>query len=308
MQAMGIRGPVHRVGLAHEGDAINCAPAAPCSIPTVLANHRMRSYDLWDRFEPGCAGRGGSRRDEARADPSRRQLLPAADPAALLVISATVRHGSAVGRHPVERVLYPLPPARAYRPRRTATTCSRCRAWRRSSASMPLRALAEPAAAGVRCVIAGEGAEMAALLALRRDLASTIASRSSAAFPTGRRSTTWRGAGRWRSCPGTRTTASPSRFMCARPVVTVSDSGGLAELCRDGESGFVTAPTPAARRRFWGDQATARGRSDRDRAAVASHDRPAPWTLLEGHREEDVMTGLRCRRQPWPRTGADDPS
>ncbi len=35
-------------------------------------------------------------------------------------------------------------------------------------------------------------------------------------------------------------------FMCAKPVVTCRDSGGVAELVRDGENGFVTEPTPEA--------------------------------------------------------------
>ena len=35
-------------------------------------------------------------------------------------------------------------------------------------------------------------------------------------------------------------------FMCGKPVITCSDSGGPAELVRDGESGFVTEPTPEA--------------------------------------------------------------
>ena len=33
-------------------------------------------------------------------------------------------------------------------------------------------------------------------------------------------------------------------FMCGKPVITCTDSGGPAELVRDGESGFVTAPSP----------------------------------------------------------------
>ena len=35
-------------------------------------------------------------------------------------------------------------------------------------------------------------------------------------------------------------------FMCGKPVLTCHDSGGPSELVRDGENGFVTAPTPEA--------------------------------------------------------------
>jgi glycosyltransferase involved in cell wall biosynthesis len=32
--------------------------------------------------------------------------------------------------------------------------------------------------------------------------------------------------------------------MCGKAVITCSDSGGPSELVRDGETGFVTKPTP----------------------------------------------------------------
>ena len=35
-------------------------------------------------------------------------------------------------------------------------------------------------------------------------------------------------------------------FACAKPVVTVSDSGGPAELVEHGVSGYVAEPTPEA--------------------------------------------------------------
>jgi len=34
--------------------------------------------------------------------------------------------------------------------------------------------------------------------------------------------------------------------MCGKAVITCTDSGGPSELVRDGENGFVTAPTPEA--------------------------------------------------------------
>jgi len=35
-------------------------------------------------------------------------------------------------------------------------------------------------------------------------------------------------------------------FMCGKPVITCADSGGPSELVRDGQSGYVTDPTPEA--------------------------------------------------------------
>jgi glycosyltransferase involved in cell wall biosynthesis len=35
-------------------------------------------------------------------------------------------------------------------------------------------------------------------------------------------------------------------FMCGKAVITCKDSGGPSELVRDGESGYVTDPTPEA--------------------------------------------------------------
>jgi glycosyltransferase involved in cell wall biosynthesis len=47
-------------------------------------------------------------------------------------------------------------------------------------------------------------------------------------------------------------------FMCGKPVITCHDSGGPAELVRDGENGLVTAPTAeglaAAMRRIMDDR------------------------------------------------------
>ena len=65
-------------------------------------------------------------------------------------------------------VLYPPPPVRAYRCDAYGDylfAVSRLAPLKRFD--LLLRALAEPVAAGIRCVIAGEGAEMRSLLTLR---------------------------------------------------------------------------------------------------------------------------------------------
>ena len=35
-------------------------------------------------------------------------------------------------------------------------------------------------------------------------------------------------------------------FLCAKPVITATDSGGTLEFVVDGQNGFVCAPEPAA--------------------------------------------------------------
>ena len=111
-----------------------------------------------------------------------------------------------------------------------------------------LRALAEPVAAGIRCVIAGEGSELPALLRLRArldlddrvdfvgrlddaSLVHHLARCRAVVFPP------------LNEDYGIVTVES---FSCAKPVVTCRDSGGVAELVRDGENGFVTEPTSEA--------------------------------------------------------------
>ena len=112
-----------------------------------------------------------------------------------------------------------------------------------------LRALAEPVAAGIRCVIAGEGGELDALLRLRRqlDLDDRVefvgriddagAARAPRALPRRGVSAVQR---------GLRLRDRRSVLQSAKPVITCRDSGGPAELVRDGVNGFVTDPTPEA--------------------------------------------------------------
>jgi glycosyltransferase involved in cell wall biosynthesis len=111
-----------------------------------------------------------------------------------------------------------------------------------------LRALAEPVAAGIRFVIAGEGAELERLRALASHL--DIADRVQFAG----RLTDQQMIDHYARC---RAVVFPpfnedygfvtiEAFMCGKPVITCTDSGGPAELVRDGDSGYVTAPTPEA--------------------------------------------------------------
>ena len=113
---------------------------------------------------------------------------------------------------------------------------------------MVLRALAEPRAAGIKCVIAGEGAELDSLKRLSRQLEldhrvtfvgrldeagliDHLARCRAVIFPPFNEDYGF---------------VTVEAFMCGKPVITCTDSGGPAELVRDGENGFVTAPTPEA--------------------------------------------------------------
>jgi glycosyltransferase involved in cell wall biosynthesis len=111
-----------------------------------------------------------------------------------------------------------------------------------------LKALAEPIAAGIRCVIAGEGAELARLKALAahleiehrvqfvgrltdREMIDHLAQCRAVIFPPFNEDYGF---------------VTVEAFMCGKAVITCRDSGGPAELVRDGENGFVTDPTPEA--------------------------------------------------------------
>jgi glycosyltransferase involved in cell wall biosynthesis len=165
------------------------------------------------------------------------------------VISATVQARLQKWGGIQSDVLYPPAPLRDYRCESYGDyifAVSRLAPLKRFD--LLLRALAEPIATGIRCVIAGEGAEMPALLKLRRQLGleqrvefvgrltdaqmiDHLARCRAVAFVP------------WNEDYGFVTVEA---FMCGKPVLTVSDSGGPAELVTDGVSGHVTAPTPEA--------------------------------------------------------------
>jgi len=145
--------------------------------------------------------------------------------------------------------LYPPPPRRDYRHDACGDYLfgvSRLSPLKRFD--LVLRALAEPVAAGIKCVIAGEGAELDRLMKLRSHLEldhrvqfvgrlddagviQHLARCRAVLFPP------------WNEDYGFVTVEA---FMCGKPVITCHDSGGPAELVRDGENGYTTSPTPEA--------------------------------------------------------------
>lgn len=257
------------VGLAHEEQKVDQVislrfPGYAVQHPrhVLWLNHRMREYyDLWDQFSSHLSWKGLIK------ERVRRTILHRVDRHLLLkmqrrfVISGTVkRRLEHFGGIPSD-VLYPPPPRRDYRHDGYGDylfCVSRLSPLKRFD--LVLQALAEPLATGIKCVIAGEGAERDRLIKLRSQLdledrvqfvgrledaalVDHLARCRGVIFPPFNEDYGF---------------VTVEAFMCGKPVITCRDSGGPAEIVKDGESGFVTDPTPealaAAMRRLMDDR------------------------------------------------------
>ena len=245
------------VGLAHENQKIDQvislrfpAYAVQHDHHVLWLNHRMREYyDLWDRFSQGLGWKARTKEHVRRALIHRADKFLFDRMSRRYVISATVQARLQRWGGTASTVLYPPPPVREYR-------CdgyddylfavSRLAPLKRFD--LLLRALAEPVAAGIRCVIAGEGGEMAALVRLRAQLglesrvqfAGRLSDTEMVAHLARCRAVAFVP---WNEDYGFVTVEA---FSCAKPVITVTDSGGPAELVTDGVTGAVVVPTPEA--------------------------------------------------------------
>lgn len=228
-------------------------------------NHRMREYyDLWDQFSSHLSWKGRIKERTRRAVVHRVDKYLFERMQRRFVISGTVQARLRRFGGIESDVLYPPPPQRDYRHDTYGDylfAVSRLSPLKRFD--LLLRALAEPIAAGIKCVIAGEGAQLDRLLQLRSHLeldqrVQFVGRLDDAAV-----------IGHLARC---RAVVFPplnedygfvtvEAFMCGKPVITCHDSGGPAELVRDGDNGFVTAPTPeglaAALRRIMDDRTAA---------------------------------------------------
>ncbi len=211
-------------------------------------NHRMREYyDLWDQFSSHLSWKGRIK------EGMRRALIHRVDKHLFnkmqrrFVISATVQTRLRRFGGIQSDVLYPPPPKREYRHESYGNYLfgvSRLSPLKRFD--LVLRALAEPVAAGIPCVIAGEGAELQRLkdLAVRlgiedrvrfvgrlsdQEMIDHLARCRAVVFPPFNEDYGF---------------VTVEAFMCGKAVITCRDSGGPAELVRDGENGYVTDPTP----------------------------------------------------------------
>jgi glycosyltransferase involved in cell wall biosynthesis len=172
-------------------------------------------------------------------------------------------------------VLYPPPPQRDYRHDTYGDYLfgvSRLSPLKRFA--LVLRALAEPMAASIKCVIAGEGAELDRLIKLRSHLEldhrvkfvgrldeagliDHLARCRAVIFPPFNEDYGF---------------VTVEAFMCGKPVITCHDSGGPSELVKNEESGFVTDSTPealaVAMRRVMDDRNLAMRMGEAGRAAT----------------------------------------
>jgi glycosyltransferase involved in cell wall biosynthesis len=213
-------------------------------------NHTMREYyDLWEHFSETLSARGRLKEHVRRALIRRTDSYLLKRASRVFAQSDTVRGRLARWNSVGAEVLYPPPPPRSYRCDGYGDFvlfASRLSPLKR--ADLVVRALAEPAAAGVRCTIAGEGDERPALEALAGELGlagrvtfagylsdaalvDALAQCRAVVFPPVGEDYGF---------------VTVEAFASSKAVITCTDSGGPAELVQDGVSGLVTAPEPAA--------------------------------------------------------------
>ncbi len=244
--------------------------------------HRMREYyDLWESFVGPMA-----RRHKIK-EYVRRRLIHRADRylltrnvSKLFVISGTVQARlQRMGAIP-SSVLYPPPPQRAYRCDGYGDeffAVSRLTPLKRLD--LLVRAMAEPEARGLRCTIAGAGDEAGGLKALVRTLG--VEDRVALVGPV----STDALIARMAAC---RAVVFPvfnedyglvtvEAFTSRKAVVTCRDSGGPAELVKDGVNGFVCEPTPADLARAMRQLADDRALAERMGAAGAETAADITW-------------------------------
>ena len=214
-------------------------------------NHTIREYyDLWPRYRSAI-----SRRARVR-EAARRACIHVADRWLLthnvtrvVAQSRTIQERLAQQLNIAADVVWPPPPPRAYRCDGYGDyvlAISRLTPLKRLD--LLLRAMAEPAARHVRARIVGEGVSGPTLKKLARNL--EVADR-----------VTFLGRvdddallsylGECRAVCFTPFDedygfVTSEAFASAKGVITCRDSGGPTELVRDGETGFVCEPTPAA--------------------------------------------------------------
>ena len=217
----------------------------------VWLNHTMREYyDQWETFRRSLSWKGRIK------EGARRRLIHTADRYLLTrnvrrvftqsrTISARLQRWGAIASEP----LYPPPPQRAYRCDSYGDyifAVSRLAPLKRLS--LLIEALAQPDAAGMRCVIAGEGEEQRSLqqaisskgLSSRvtlvgrvddREMLDHLANCRAVCFPAFDEDYGF---------------VTVEAFASAKPVITCLDSGGPAELVRDNITGKVCAPSANA--------------------------------------------------------------
>jgi glycosyltransferase involved in cell wall biosynthesis len=214
-------------------------------------NHTMREYyDLWDRFSATLSSRGRAKESvRRRAIQMTDRYLLTRNVKRLFVQSRTIQQRYAMWPELRSTVLYPPAPQRPYRCDEYGGyifMVSRLTPLKRTD--LLLDALATPEGAGIRAVIGGDGEEQSRLQARIAELGLagrvTLAGALSEAplvdhlarcravcFPPLQEDYGF---------------VTAEAFASSKAVVTCRDSGGPAELVRDGVNGFVCDPTPAS--------------------------------------------------------------
>ena len=246
------------VGMAHDGQPIDqvislrypsYAVRHPRHVCWLL--HPVREYyDRWEAFSRPLSWKGRLK------ESGRRRLVRAADRylltnhlAKLFVISGTVQRRLETFGGIRSEVLHPPPPQRPYRvddyePYLFAV--SRFTPLKRMA--LIVEALAQPEAADIRAVLAGEGESFDEVSRLVRErglagrvllpgrlddaaLVDHLARCRAVVFPPFDEDYGF---------------VTVEAFAAAKAVITCTDSGGPTELVQDGVSGLISEPTPAA--------------------------------------------------------------
>jgi glycosyltransferase involved in cell wall biosynthesis len=229
-------------------------------------NHTMREYyDLWDRFSATLTPEGRFKESiRRRAIHETDRYLLTHNVRRLFVQSRTVQDRLRMWPTLRSRVLYPPAPQRKYRCEAYDDyifMVSRLTPLKR--ADLLVRALALPAAAGIRAVIAGDGEERQPLERLiassnltdRVTLAGRLTDDEVLAHLSRCRAVCFPPVGEDYGL------VTVEAFASRKAVITCRDSGGPAELVIDGEQGFVCDATAealaGALRRLMDDRALA---------------------------------------------------
>ena len=242
------------VGQAHDGRPVDQvislrfpSYAVRHRVHTCWLNHRMREYyDQWPRFSTSLSARGRLK------ESVRRRLIHTADRYLLTqnvtrlfaqsrTIAARLEQWGAMA----STVIHPPPPPRAYRCDGYddfILVVSRLTALKR--VGLVVEALGDPVAAGVHCVVVGDGEELKSLRQMVStrgldtrvtflgavgddELLTQLARCRAVCFPAHAEDYGL---------------VTVEAFASGKAVVTCTDSGGPTELVRDRENGFLTSP------------------------------------------------------------------
>ena len=248
-------------------------------------NHTMREYyDLWPRFAASISWRNRVKESVRRAilHTVDRHLLKQ-HVTRVVAQSQTIQRRLDVDFGIRADVVYPPPPQRPYRCDDYGGyvfAISRLTPLKRIE--LLVRALAEPAARHVRAVIAGDGDQRDALIALAGEL--QVDGRVEFLGRVDDETLL----GHLARCRAVCFTpmdedygfVTVEAFASRKPVITCRDSGGPAELVVDGDAGLVCDPTPPSLAAALARLADDRGLAERLGARAAARAAEMTWAAV----------------------------